>query len=124
MKLLSFCILCLITHLSLAQTILADVSKSNQWEGFYLSGSVGSLKGTSEIYTNNLYNGFNSPYTNNINANKASVGLQLGYHWALNSYILGIEADINPSTLKSNECRASMYPDPACSTWHGYMNVV
>lgn len=123
MKRLSFCILSLITQLSLAQTTPLDVSKSNQWEGFYLSGSIGSLKGTSEIYTNNLYNGYNSPYTNISDANKSSAGLQLGYHWALNSYIFGIEADVNPSTLKSTECRASMYPDPACSFWHGYMNV-
>jgi opacity protein-like surface antigen len=111
------------SSLSFSQLQSDTTSRHSPWNGPYVSASYGVLDKQSEVYTNNLYNGYNSPYTNSLDSNQSSAGIQLGYLWAFNSYILGIEADFNPATLKNSECRASMYPDPPCKAWEGYLNV-
>ena len=123
MKYLLALLLSACSCLTFSQTSSDTPTHSSQWSGPYVSASYGVLNKQSEIYTNNLYNGYNSPYTNTLDSNQSSAGIQLGYLWAFDSYILGVEADFNPATLKNSECRASMYPDPPCKSWEGYMNV-
>lgn len=123
MKFLLALLLSAFSSLAFSQPASNSDIHPKEWAGPYVSFSYDNLNNQSEIYTNNFYNGYNSPYTNNTSSNKSSAGIQAGYLWAFDSYILGVEADFNPATLKNSECRASMYPDPPCRAWEGYMNV-
>ena len=75
-------------------------SNASAWEGFYVAGSYGYSKDNGNLESSFSYNGgglqnINSP----LHLTKFVPGIQFGYNYQIDSYVLGLEADISPSAI-------------------------
>lgn len=99
-----------------------EVVNTSAWQGFYLAGSYGLAKDSSNLSSSFTYNGGGLQTSNNpIDLTKSTPGIQFGYNHQINSYIFGIEADVSPLTMGQAHCArvASGGPDCGDSYWGG-----
>jgi len=94
----------------------APVAQSYNWTGFYVGGNVGWVRqrdnGDSTFVD---VPGF-GPYPRSVSASGSSVigGLQAGYNWQINQWVLGIEGDWDWTNPKTSTCR-NTDAGPDCS---------
>jgi opacity protein-like surface antigen len=95
-----------------------DRPSKNHWSGFYIAGSLGNFQNNSSVYSDNIYGSYspNATYASKINKN--NLGIQAGYNWNINSYILGLELDVNPSKISKSTCRGSQDPTTSCGDYY------
>ena len=100
------------------------VQSHGRWEGSYISGAYSLLRNELNSYSNNLYNGAD---TSLLTSNKSSAGtasIQVGYNWQIDSYVVGVEADVGTNTLSNTSCRGGQYSNTPCGdTYYGTLNL-
>jgi outer membrane immunogenic protein len=78
-----------------APVAAAVVAPAFSWTGFYVGGHLGYG------WAQARYNDFVNPANNfSINANGIFGGVQAGYNWQINNFVLGLEADIAAGGLR------------------------
>ena len=92
-----------------------EAAKPGAWHGFYLAGSYGLAKDSSNLSSSFTYNGGGLQTSNNpIDLTKSTPGIQFGYNHQINSYIFGIEADVSPLTMGQAHCARVTSEGPDC----------
>ena len=115
------------TNLDLTESALL---KHGAWEGFYVAGSYGYSKDNSNLSSNYNYPALvsygDSPFSssNTANSKKYNPGIQFGYNWKIDSYILGLEADLSPSAIKQSGCSRVESAGGVCGDdWYGQLKL-
>ena len=82
-------------------TFAADQSVAPGWDGFYLGGNIGYGHETwgFHYYDNQIPAGG----TKTVSDGNLIGGLQAGYNWQTESIVYGLEADLQASSLKSDQ---------------------
>jgi opacity protein-like surface antigen len=94
-------------------------AKQGPWQGFYVAGSYGFVKDSSNLSSTFTYSGGGlQTSTNPINMTKSTPGILFGYNHQIESYILGIEADINPVKMSQGHCARVTSEGPDCGDWY------
>lgn len=110
------------------------ISLSNKnWQGGYISGSIGSSSNKSDIYTSHtqpyvgapMAPGGYSPVTTQTNSNQSiTPGFQIGHNWTHNNYLWGLEADYSPSKKTNTACNSTPDSPRVCnSSFYGWTNI-
>jgi len=103
----------------------SNPAKTGSWEGFYVAGSYGYSKDNGNLESSFSYNGgglqnINSP----LHLTKFVPGIQFGYNYQIDSYILGLEADISPSAISKANCARVSSSGPDCGDgYYGGLNL-
>lgn len=78
-----------------APVAAAVVAPAFSWTGFYVGGHVGYG------WAQARYQDFTNTFVNSsINANGFFGGIQAGYNWQINNFVLGLEADVAASGMR------------------------
>lgn len=115
-KITTFILLSFMSISSFSQS--NDISSANNWAGFYIAGSLGSFENKSSVYSDNIYGSYSPNATYATKINKSNLGIQAGYNWNIDSYILGIELDASPSKISKSTCRGSQDPTTNCGDYY------
>jgi opacity protein-like surface antigen len=77
-------------------------SVSGIWDGFYVGGHVGA--GSANFTMSDLHDGYES-----IDTNPSGVigGVQAGYNWQMDTFVLGLEADVSTANWSETKPFAS-----------------
>jgi len=87
------------------------------WTGFYVGGNVGwvSQRDSGDSTFNDPGPGVFTTQSNSVTGSSAIGGLQAGYNWQINRWVLGIEGDWDWANPKTSFCRNTDRDGPACS---------
>ena len=110
--------ICLIFMAFSASSRSNDAPSTNHWSGFYIAGSLGKFQNNSSVYSDNIYGSYSPNATYSSKIDKNNLGIQAGYNWNINSYILGLEFDVNPSKISKSTCRGSQDPTTSCGDYY------
>ncbi len=78
-----------------APVAAAVIAPAFSWTGFYLGGHVGYG------WASSRYNDFSGVFgPASINANGFFGGIQAGYNWQMNNFVVGLEADVAASAAR------------------------
>jgi len=111
------CSTCLVSFSAYAEgtTTTESHTPKSSWEGLYVGGSLGVVHDRTSFYSNNSYNGSTNGGGKNVLASDHGIaGLQLGYNWLFDSYLVGLTSDVNFGSFKQTACRGAATTSTAC----------
>src|ERR1700691_3242743 len=89
------------------------------WTGFYLGGNVGGERqsdpGTSTCFQALGAGLDNNPQANALTGHAIIGGIQAGYNWQINQWVLGVEGDWDWTHSNSGFCRQTDAGSVPCS---------
>lgn len=89
------------------------------WTGFYLGGTIGGVRSSSENANNTFFP--STPYVTGLNSAGVIGGVEAGYNYQIGRAVLGIEGDVSWSSLNGTTAAA---PDPVAQTYSSRPNAL
>jgi outer membrane immunogenic protein len=98
------------------------------WTGFYIGANVGGAWANSDPHTSTVFGdtGYFSPSSvpavnstgiQSLHPSGFTGGIQAGYNWQLNSFLLGLEGDFEALSLRGSTSKSGVYPCCAPSSF-------
>ncbi len=99
------------------------------WTGFYIGGNVGGVEqsdsGTSNFFSaNSPAIQTNNPQSNSLTSTSIIGGVQAGYNWQINQWVIGVEGDWDWTKTKASFCRQTdVFSLPCSDNGFGFLTI-
>jgi len=96
---------------------------SNGWEGLYVGTLLSASNINSSHLTDHTYGSFSLPVTKTTSGHATNLGIVAGYNVSYHPYVIGAEADYNPTQHAGQTCRGATSTPNVCDNWVGHSRI-